>query len=107
MVKHNNAQGKQRNNISKRLSRLEGEVKALTRRSPIPAAEAANMAAARPARKGERMDYMSVKPGNANYEGPTRDHLARLQGRTRSDLTSDVNRGSASPLGLGRGRKRK
>jgi hypothetical protein len=100
MARHHNAEGKQRNNISKRVSTLEREVKQLTRKSPIPPEQQASMAAAmREARPGEKPDAIRVSRGNADYETPNREHLARLQGRSRSDLVSDAARQASSPLG--------
>jgi len=95
MARHHNAEGKQRNNINRRLSALEREVRA---KSPIPPEEAANMAAARQAGPGEKMDFMRVTPGNAQYSGPVREHLARLGGRSDSGLADDRTRGSGSPI---------
>jgi len=82
-----------------RLGRLERKVDALTKKSPIPPEQAANMAAAREAGPGERPDYLRVSRGNADYGTPTAEHLKRLQGSSRSDLTSDQARGASSPLG--------
>jgi len=100
MAKHHNAQGKQRNNINKRVSTLEREVKEM-RANPIPPEQRMNMAAmSRPARPGEgRGDYLTVRPGNAEFGKPVAEHLGRLQGRSRSDVVSDRERQAGSPLG--------
>ena len=37
---------------------------------------------AREVRRGEPMDYLTVRPGNADYSTPFLDQLARLQGRS-------------------------
>jgi hypothetical protein len=63
--------------LSKRVSRLEAQVKEMTRKVP-----------ARP----EDL----VRPG---YRGSVEADLARLQGRSRSDLMMDQDRGPSSPLG--------
>jgi len=57
-----------------RLARLERKVDALTRKTPIPPEQAANMAAAREARAGERADFIRVSRGNADYGGPVNEH---------------------------------
>jgi hypothetical protein len=68
------------------------------KQTAIPPEQRASMQAAREARKGERADYLKVRAGNANFETPVRDHLARLQGRSVSAVASDKDRGSRSPL---------
>jgi hypothetical protein len=98
MARHHNSEGKQRNNISKRLTKVEREISEMRKTTPIPPEEAANMATAREARPGEKMAFMRVKPGNANFETPVRDHMKRLQGRSTSGVRSDQERGASSPL---------
>jgi hypothetical protein len=100
MARHHNAEGKQRNNINKRLQRVEREVKEMRAKTPIDPAQAMNMAAmSREAKAGERADYLKVRPGNAAYDVPVKADMKRLQGRSRNDTMSDRSRGSASPLG--------
>jgi hypothetical protein len=94
MAKHHNARGEQRS-VSKRLSALERKVGEMTKEGPPRPEDVV----ARRAMAGERPDFMRTTRGNANFEGPTREHLARLQGRTRSDVASDAERGAGSPLG--------
>jgi hypothetical protein len=61
---------------------------------------------AREARRGERADYLHIRPGNADYAGPVKSDLARLQGRSRSEVASDKDRGSRSPLAEERRKRR-
>jgi|SRR5262245_6663464 hypothetical protein len=82
----------------KEFNALKKEVGQLTGEAPIPAEQAANMAAAREAQRGERADFIRVRPGNAHFATPVQADIQRLQGRSRSDLASDVARGAASPL---------
>jgi hypothetical protein len=99
MTKHHNAQGKQRNNIGKRVSTLEREVKEMRAKTPIPPEQRMNMAAmSREARPGEKMDFMRVKPGNASYDETVADHISRLKGRSVSHVADDRTRGARSPL---------
>ena len=77
---------------------LEREVKEMARKSPIPPEQRANMAAAREARAGEKPDYLTVRRGNADYGGPVQRDLARLRGRSTSEVVSDRERGASSPL---------
>ena len=53
---------------------------------------------ARQAMRGEKPDFLRVTRGSADYETPVREHLARVGGRSRSDVVSDRDRGSSSPL---------
>ena len=53
----------------------------------------------RPARAGEKPDFIRVTSGNADYGTPVQRDMARLRGRSRSDLASDAERGAGSPLG--------
>jgi hypothetical protein len=75
MVKHANKRGEQRNNLSKRLSRVEAEVKQQDRQMPMPPEQRASARAADVAQT-----------------------MTRLGGRSTSELTPDRERGSASPL---------
>ena len=68
------------------------------KQTAIPPEQRASMQAAREARKGERADYLKVRAGNANFETPVRDHLARLKGRSTSHVADDRTRGARSPL---------
>ena len=68
--------------LAKRVSNLEREVKGLTREVPMPASQRLS-AAARAADVAQ--------------------DLARLQGRSRSDLVGDRDRGASSPIGHGTG----
>jgi hypothetical protein len=104
MAKHHNKRGEQRD-IGKRVSTLEREVKEMRAKTPIDPAQAMNMAVARKARAGERPDFIRTTRGNANFETPVRDHLARLQGRSTSHVASDKDRGARSPLTERRRRK--
>jgi hypothetical protein len=70
--------------LSKRASAIERKVDALTREAP----ERPEDAVARQAMPGQRADH----------RGAVEAELARLQGRSRSDLMSDVARGASSPL---------
>jgi len=88
MARHHNAEGKQRNNISKRLSRVEAQVKELTKTGPPRPEDTV----AREARKGERADFLRTTRDNANFETPVRDHLARLKGRSTSHVADDRTR---------------
>jgi len=56
---------------------------------------------ARQAMKGEKPSYLHITRGNADYEGPVKEHLARVGGRSRSDVVSDRERQAGSPLGGG------
>jgi hypothetical protein len=89
--------------LAKRVSALEREVKGLTKEMPVPPEQQANMRAAmaREAGPGDKMDYLTVRPGNANFEGPVREHMAALKGRSRNDVAADNERGAGSPLGRG------
>jgi|SRR6516225_9882710 hypothetical protein len=104
MARHHNAEGKQRNNINKRVSTLEREVKELTRKTPIEPAQAMNMAVARKAGPSERPDFYRMAKGNANYSD-VRDDIKRLGGRSTNRLTPDDQRGAKSPLEEHRRRK--
>jgi|SRR6516165_10684888 len=92
--------------LRKDVNALKKEIGQLTKETPIPPEQAANMAAARQAMPGERPDYLTTTRGNANFETPVREHLARLQGQSRSDLASDAERQAGSPLGGGKQRRR-
>jgi hypothetical protein len=81
--------------LAQRVGRLEREVRAMTKEGPPRPEDTV----ARRAMAGERPDFIRTTRGNANFETPTREHLARLQGRTRSDVASDAERGAGSPLG--------
>jgi hypothetical protein len=90
--------------LKKQVNTLTREVMELRRGGEVPAEQQANMRAAqaREAGPGEgRGDYLTVRPGNAEYGRPVRDHMERLQGRSRSDTVADNQRGAASPLGGG------
>jgi hypothetical protein len=81
--------------VAQRVSRLEAEVKKMRRTAPIPPAQQASM---REARAGERADFLRVSRGNADYGGPVKADLARLRGRSNSELVSDRERGAGSPI---------
>jgi len=55
-------------------------------------------ASARAARAGEKPDFLRVTRANANFETPVRADLARLRGRSNSELVSDRDRGASSPI---------
>jgi hypothetical protein len=101
MVKHHTAKGEQRNNISKRLSRIEAQVKEMTKTNPPRPEDVV----ARRALKGEKPDYLTTTRGNANYEEPVRDHMKRLQGRSVSAAADDRTPGAKGPLEERRRRK--
>jgi hypothetical protein len=96
MSKHHNARGEQRNNISKRLSRVEAEVREM--RKPM---ERPEDVVARQAQKGEKAYFLRVTRGNADYGEPVKRDMERLHGRSTSGTMPDDRRGSASPLGRG------
>jgi hypothetical protein len=81
--------------LAQRVGRLEREVRAMTKEGPARPEDVV----ARRAMAGERPDFIRTTRGNANFETPVRDHLARLQGRSTGAVVSDRERGSASPLG--------
>jgi hypothetical protein len=85
MPKHHNSRGEQRSSVNKRLSALESKVGEPTREMPVPAEQQASAQAAR----GREADVAQT--------------MSRLGGQSRSDLASDADRGSGSPLGHGTG----
>jgi hypothetical protein len=87
--------------LTKEVNALKRQVADMRRETPIDPAQAASMAVAREARPGERADFIRVAPGNANYSEPVNRDLARMGGRSRSDLASDQSRGAGSPIGHG------
>jgi hypothetical protein len=89
--------------LTKQVNALKKEV-AETRREAPPRPEDV---VARQAMAGEKPDYLTVRPGNANYAGPVADQMAALRGARRSDVASDADRGSSSPLGHGTGSRRR
>jgi hypothetical protein len=93
MPKHHNSRGEQRNNISKRLSRVEAEVREM--RKPM---ERPEDVVARQAQKGEKADFLRVQRGNADYGEPVKRDMERLQGRSVSSVADDRTRGARSPL---------
>lgn|SRR5262249_27967788 len=98
------ASSKAEKGLAARVGRLEREVTAMTREAPARSEDII----ARQAMRGEKPDFLRVTPGNANFEGPVNERLAALKGRSRSDVASDVARGSSSPLGHGEmGRRRR
>jgi hypothetical protein len=100
--------------LTKQVAALKKEVSALraTERKehatlPLPPEQRANMAAAREAMAGEKPDYLTIRPGNANYAGPVADQMAALRGARRGHIEADATRGSSSPLGHGTGSRRR
>ena len=93
MAKHIDRRGQQRS-VSKRLSALERKVGELTKEAPARPEDAV----ARRAMAGEKPDYLAVSRGNASYDETVADHISRMKGRSRSDVVSDRDRGSSSPL---------
>jgi hypothetical protein len=93
MPKHHNARGEQRSSVSKRLSRVEAEVREM--RKPM---ERPEDVVARQARKGEKADFLRVSRGNADYGEPVKRDMERLHGRSVSSVADDRTRGARSPL---------
>src|SRR5262249_41475678 len=55
----------------------------------------------REARAGERADYLKITAGNADYGTPVQRDMARLRGRSESQLMRNDQRGATSPIGMG------
>jgi hypothetical protein len=96
---------RQEQRLAQRLGKVEHAIKEMRAKTPIDPAQAMNMAVARRAMAGERPDFIRTTRGNANFETPVRDHLARLKGRSVSDVADDGTRGARSPLEERRRRK--
>ena len=100
MAKHHNARGEQRSSVSRsEFNALKKQVGELAKTNPPRPEDTV----ARRAMAGERADFIRTTRGNANFETPVRDHLARLQGRSTSAVADDRTRGSSSPLTEHRG----
>src|SRR5262245_26165933 len=94
------AKGKTAKHEARRSAR-ESKRQERERKTPLAPEHRASAEAAREARKGEKADFLRVTRGSADYETPVREHLARVGGRSRSDVVSDRDRKSGSPLGGG------
>jgi len=103
-VKHHNSRGEQRSSVSRsEFNALKKQVGELTKTNPPRPEDVV----ARQAMKGEKPSYLHITRGNADYEGPVKEHLARVGGRSRSDVVSDRDRRAGSPLGHGEAAKRR
>jgi hypothetical protein len=89
-----NEDRRQDQRLAQRLSKVERDVGEMRKAAPPRPEDVV----AREARPGERMDFMKVRPGNADYGGPVAEHMRRMGGRSMSDLRSDQERGASSPL---------
>jgi hypothetical protein len=85
---------RQERGLAKRVDKLAHEIGEMRKVGPPRPEDVV----ARQARRGERADFLRVRPGNADYGGPVERDIRRLQGRSRADLASDRERGAVSPL---------